>query len=293
MAHLPLTQDERALCFVPAAKQFERARELRAKLRSPSLAGSCPVLIEADKPKDGCADNYKGPLLYDFVWRLTAATQELGYPVISFGFDPLIKVLMRSIEHWFRLSPDALICGRQTADIVEGRHVFFQTLADCSALKRRTLGDLLKTDHTMATYYILKPRVVISRTRPPVKIKGSDVLGDRRPTTLFTAKEERLIIQMAIEGASTRQIVDAINETAHPSRHRNVKVISTKLIRLASRGHIPVRESKRFTPEEDATIIRLAKAKATIHEICKALGNRHNYDPVRKRIYKLRDRGQL
>lgn len=193
MAHLPLSQSERALCFVPAAKQFERARELRAKLYAPDraaprpvLVGTRPVLIETsvkiqppvkqEKPalttKRGARGyfnqfivetKFEGRTLYhlDFqkISTLPEMIEAMEYFTRKTGERPIrsgldVARFVRMIEAHVCLEPGALNIRRRTPFYMIPRRFYCQQMKLYSAMSLPSIGRAFKLDHTTVLHHI-------------------------------------------------------------------------------------------------------------------------------------------
>ena len=314
MAHIPLTQAERALCFVPAAKQFERARERRAQFYPKRVFVAPPVVVDPPTvvvekepiraiiggvlvnliPAVPVKDNSvrEGVNLHQFVSRLMAATKELGHPVISTGFDPLIEKLMSAIEYWYSIPPNSMRGMWRAHPIPTARAIFCQVMEDVSSIPRNHVGRIVKLDHSTVLHHVRKARIVIPRIRPSA-IMCVPTIKDRKRPDFFTPEETNMIVSMSEGGFSHKDITAELNKLGHCKSGRTLKSVRVKAFRLMGRSDIPANQRFKFSEDDDAILIAMSTSGASLKEMIAALGGARAYDSVRKRIYKIRARGQL
>lgn len=215
MAHLPLSKAERALCFVPAAKQFERARELRAKLHSPVLAlPSAPV---QEQQAEAAPAYPQFETFDDLIAELESLDTGGMKPIPSSPKGHVIaKRLMRLCEEKHSLSRGDIVSSRRTSVFVVARDELINALASLSDWSLPMIGRFVKRNHTTVLHAIQKhatdPKQAAAyaarkeRSRAAVgrRIADRALILPKGPR--WTPKKDAAIISMLASGMSHRQI---------------------------------------------------------------------------------------
>lgn len=240
MAHIPLTQAERKLCFIPAHEQFARAKERRERMSRPFLVHSRPVLIEAKVEQEpvvienidtevpvaefiacGVFDVSRSwkhlPSMVDAMLEFMGAT---GIKPIRTSKDCMF--FMKAIELWARLNPGDLACKRRMHEYIIPRRYFIQKMKVFSAWSFPQISKPLDIDHSSAVHACQQPEVGLydvymdGSITPPRRsinhvVRPDKPLGSKKRVIKgkrWTYERDQMLIEMLRQGMTHPKITD-------------------------------------------------------------------------------------
>ena len=224
MAHIPLTQAERALCFVPAAKQFERARELRAKLRSPRLALQTPVLVETVpvlvEPREVLVPfDIVSPSHFDFTTGFKSLPDMIA-AMVEFsdvtGKRPICEPIdayhfARAVDRWCGFAPGGVSVRSNTPEYMLPRRFYLQSMRKFSAWSFPKIARTIGFDHTTVIYACNLPDVDILLIKKGARVRA-EVKERAYYQTRWSDKKDAELIRMKKIGMTRDEIASALSD---------------------------------------------------------------------------------
>ena len=261
MAHIPLTQAERALCFVPAHEQFARAKERRERMSRQVLIHSRPVRIEPNVEQESVSidENNAGIPVAEFIergvfdlsreWKnLPALVDAMIEFMSATGIKPIrtskdCMFFMKAIELWARLNDGDLACKRRMHEYIIPRRYYIQQMKVFSAWSFPKLSKPVGVDHSSAVHACQQPLVGLydvymdGRITPPRRsinhvVRMDKPLGSKKRIIKgkrWTYDRDQMLIAMVRQGMTQPNITDVFGGTfTQCSIAHRVKTLRTR-----------------------------------------------------------------
>ena len=242
MAHIPLTQAEIDLCFVPAHEQFARAKARRQRMSCKPMAlvvvDVPPVIIESGEATAQPAEPFDNLII-----ELELLDTDGMKPITSSpDGHKIAKRLMRLCEEKHGLNRGDIPSIRRTNIFVTARDEFINALASLSDWSLPRIGRFVKRDHTTVLHAIQKytsdPKHAAAyearkeRARASVGRRLAD-RAERLPKgPRWTPQKDIAVINMLASGMKHSQI--AKNLTGNHSSSS----VNSRVKRLRARGQL-------------------------------------------------------
>jgi len=250
MAHLPFTQAEIDLCFVPAHEQFTRAKARRERMSSAPRPLTKihleDVRIEPPVAVDVvpiAAAPVQTSTFDELIIELELKDTDGMKPIASSHAGHLIaKKLMSLCEEKHGLSRGDIPSTRRSKNFIAARDEFINALAYLSDWSLAMISRFVKRDHTTVLYAIKKhsstPKYIAAyeerkeRARISIEKRKVNRVEQIIKNPRWTPQKDAAVINMLASGMKHSQIAENLTGNHSPSS------INSRVKRLRARGQL-------------------------------------------------------